>query len=68
LPLYRQSVFAGTSEGHDYSKDHCPITEDLCYVSGMWIFHSLLLGGEEDMQDIITIFRKIQAHAAELTG
>ena len=68
LPLYRQSVFAEMCDGRDYSKDHCAVTEDLCYVSGTWIFHSLLLGGEDDMQDIITIFKKIQAHAAELAG
>jgi len=66
LPLYRQPVFAGTVAGRDYSKDHCPVAEDLCYVSGMWLFHSLLLGTEEDMQDIISIFKKIKAHAASL--
>ncbi|MCX5759603.1 MAG: DegT/DnrJ/EryC1/StrS family aminotransferase, partial [Candidatus Hydrogenedentes bacterium] len=60
IPLYKQPVMAKYSHLHDYSKDCCPVTEDLCYRSGMWFVHQLLLGTEDDMQDIIAIFKKIK--------
>ncbi len=65
MPLYRQPVF-GHVQNHDYSKYRCPVTEDLCYKSGMWFLHQLLLASEADMQDIIAIARKIKDNAAEL--
>jgi len=32
----------------------------------MWIFHPVLLGAENDMHDIVTIMKKIKAHASKL--
>jgi hypothetical protein len=32
----------------------------------MWFAHQLLLGTESDMQDVVTIIRKIKDHAAAL--
>ncbi len=49
-----------------YPQYQCPMAEDLCYTSGMWLTHQTLLGDEEDMWDIIAIARKIKAHADEL--
>ncbi|HOV73534.1 MAG TPA: DegT/DnrJ/EryC1/StrS family aminotransferase [Candidatus Hydrogenedentes bacterium] len=66
MPLYKQPVMARYAHLHDYSRDYCPVTEDLCYRSGMWFVHQLLLGAEDDMQDIVAIFKKIKAHAKEL--
>ena len=65
LPLYKQPVFKNIP-GYDYAKCSCPVAEDICYRSGMWFAHQLLLGAEADMQDIVTIVRKIKAHSAAL--
>jgi len=64
-PLYTQPVFS-EHKGYEYGRCHCPVTEDLCYTSGMWIFHSVLLGTEADMQDIIAIVHKIKDHVDEM--
>lgn len=66
MPLYKQSAFADRPGGYDYTQCRCPVAEDLCYTSGMWFLHSLLLGSEDDMRDIVTIVRKIKEHAAQL--
>ncbi len=65
LPLYKQPVFLGLKQ-YDYSNCHCPIAEDLCYKSGLWFAHQLLLGSEQDMKDILEISRKIKEHAKDL--
>lgn len=64
-PLYKQPAFQ-QANFYDYSKTYCPIAEDLCYKSGMWLNHHILLGSEEDMEDIIRIIRKIHNHAPKL--
>lgn len=66
MPLYKQPVFEKGWQGRDYSQCHCPVTEDLCYRSGMWFIHSILLGSEDDMHDIVRIFEKIKSHARDL--
>lgn len=66
IPLYKQPVMAKFADRHDYSKDCCPVAEDLCYRRGMWFVHQVLLGTEDDMRDIVNIFEKLKAHAAEL--
>ena len=66
-PLYEQPVFkSGVLGGRDYNMCSCPVAEDLCYTSGCWFNHTLLLGTEDDMDDIITIFRKVKDHVADL--
>ena len=65
IPLYQQPVFQNM-ESHDYSKYHCPVVEELCYKSGMWLLHQILLGSEKDMQDIIAIVQKIKYNVSEL--
>ncbi len=66
MPLYKQPAFAEGSDAARYARTSCPVAEDLCYRSGMWLTHPLLLGTEEDMQDIVTIFRKIKQNVQEL--
>lgn len=65
LPLYEQPLFRNMTD-YDYSKCHCPVAEDLCRVSGMWLAHQYLLGSEEDMRDIVRIVRKIKDQARML--
>lgn len=68
IPLYRQPSMQRLTGGPDYGAFRCPVAEDLCARSGLWIGHQILLAGEQDMRDIIGIFAKIQANAAELRG
>jgi len=65
MPLYKQPAFE-SAPFRDYSTCRCPQAEDLCDRSGMWLRHALLLGSEENMQDIIEIARKIKKYAREL--
>ncbi len=65
-PLYKQKSLLDLPGGRQYEKCCCPVAEDLCYRSGVWFNHPLLLGSEEDMQDIIAIVRKIKEGAATL--
>lgn len=65
LPLYKQPMFASRPA---YKKIFLPGAEKLCRESALWFRHSLLLGAPADMRDIFSIFRKIQANAAELAS
>ncbi len=65
LPLYQQPVFKKIKH-HDYDQYHLPVVEDLCFKSGMWMIHSVLLAEEEDMRDIVRIVAKIKENAAAL--
>jgi len=65
-PLHKQPVFLNRESGPDYSKVSCPVAEDMCDRSVIWFTHPLLLGAEQDMQDVVAIFTKIKEHAAEL--
>ncbi len=65
LPLYKQPVFRKFKE-INYDACCCPVAEDLCYKSGMWILHPVLLAEEADMWDIINIIRKVKENVAAL--
>lgn len=65
LPLYKQPVFKKLKD-FDYDTCHCPVAEDLCYKSGMWILHPVLLTEESDMWDIVNIMRKVKENVAFL--
>ncbi|MBN1541867.1 DegT/DnrJ/EryC1/StrS family aminotransferase [candidate division KSB1 bacterium] len=75
LPLYAQPVFRQKSFGPrgkkvhldiDYTTCHCPVTEDLCYEQAVWFTQNMLLGTQEDMDDIIEAVVKISEHADEI--
>jgi dTDP-4-amino-4,6-dideoxygalactose transaminase len=65
LPLYKQPVYAKTGQYDDVS---CPVCEELCYNSAIWITHQHLLGSESDMEDIIAIFQKVKDNVNELSN
>ena len=65
MPLYKQPVFQNLKI-YDYSTCSCPVAEDLCYNSGLWFPHQLLLGTDQDMKDILQICRKIKDCVKEL--
>lgn len=73
LPLYRQPIFALPDFGpfdaakvRDYRTVDCPVTEKACASEGAWLFHTLLLGEEKDIDDIADAFDKLYEHRADL--
>jgi dTDP-4-amino-4,6-dideoxygalactose transaminase len=49
----------------DYRDVNCPVTEELCQQV-IWLFHSLLLGSDDDVQDISKAFEKVVDHHRDL--
>ena len=77
IPLYRQPIFAEgrfgpftaclqARPGLDYKHWSNPVCERACASEGMWIFHSVLLGTREDMDDVATAFQKVYENRGEL--
>jgi len=79
FPLYRNPLFERRGEGPrycplscpyygkemDYTKVHCPNTEQVCREV-VWLPQTVLLGSKEDMEDIIRAVRKVREHVGEL--
>lgn len=66
FPLYKQPSLLKSPHGDRYKNCNCPVTEDLCANSALWLPHQYLLGSGQDMEDIIQICKKLKAHASEL--
>jgi len=80
-PLYRNPVFLERSFrvrgcplscGHyageiDYTAVSCPVAERLC-TEVVWLFHTLLLGGDEDVADIARSVEKVVEGHRELVA
>lgn len=75
LPLYKQPVFRDKSFGPrgrkvdlpvDYASMICPETEKACSDEAIWFTQNVLLGTQEDMDDIVKAIQKIKTHAKEL--
>ena len=73
-PLYQQPVFINHSFGPyivaeaqypDYGQVSCPVSEQACREA-CWLSHSLLLGDENDMVDIVEAVGKVYAYHADL--
>ncbi len=67
LPLYEQPVFKNWPGGI-YNNCRCPVAEDLCRRSGLWMTHEKLLATEQDMWDIVEAAKKIKENAAALSA
>lgn len=79
IPLYKHQLFTNQGEGPgfcpvscpyytnpvDYTKVTCPSTEEVCNTA-LWLTQSILLGTEEDMQDIVEGVRKVVTNIDEL--
>ena len=67
-PMYRSSFLNSNLFGQnlDYSDVHCPETEKICQ-SGLALSQNVLMGSEEDMEDIIKAAIKIRRNVGELT-
>jgi dTDP-4-amino-4,6-dideoxygalactose transaminase len=77
LPLYKQQLFLNRSFGPytgyrsthpdlDYVTVSCPISERACYEEACWLPQHVLLGSNEDMEDIVQAIEKIYQHRREL--
>jgi dTDP-4-amino-4,6-dideoxygalactose transaminase len=69
VPLYKERVFLNRpiskdlcqiSALKDYSKVHCPVCERACYEEAVWLYQNMLLGDEQDIEDIATAIAKVQ--------
>jgi len=55
IPLYKQEVWEGR-----YDDCLCPVAEDLCAQSALWILHPMQLASPGDMRDIAAICHKLK--------
>jgi dTDP-4-amino-4,6-dideoxygalactose transaminase len=78
-PLYREGLFRDGWDPEscpwactyykgtvDYNSVSCPNCEELCEERGFWLFQSMLLGTEEDMDDIADAVVKVKENVGEL--
>jgi dTDP-4-amino-4,6-dideoxygalactose transaminase len=53
----------------DYNKymerNHCPVNDQVCEET-VWLFHNILIGEKEDMNDIATAIERISRNADKL--
>jgi dTDP-4-amino-4,6-dideoxygalactose transaminase len=65
-PLFRNKAFGPylsvASASLDYSQAHCPNSDLLCREQCIWLEQNLLLGTQEDMDDIVRAFEKVYEH------
>jgi dTDP-4-amino-4,6-dideoxygalactose transaminase len=52
--------------GVDYSESVFPVTSRAAYQESIWLPHSLFLGDEDDVKDLVAAFAKVHALAANL--
>jgi len=68
-PLYREPAFQARFRGKpDYSRVHCPVTERICADEAVWLNQNLLLGTEEDTEQIAAAVRKVHGSADQLVN
>jgi len=58
-PLYKNDAF-GPDGVVDYSDLHLPVVEKVCDEQAVWFKQSMLLGDQQDMDDIIKAIKKIK--------
>jgi len=49
-----------------WARTSCPVAERAAYVESVWLPHQLLLGSEEDVDEIVEAVLKIQSNVDEL--
>jgi hypothetical protein len=81
-PLYRNPMFINKDfcargcpltcghygEDVDFRKyvDLCPVAERACGTEAVWLEHRLLLGTQQDVDDIVDAVEKIRSNTGEL--
>jgi len=78
-PVYRSDLFRvnpedfpqlkiGRHKTVDYSDDRCPVSERAAYEESVWLPQFLLLGDEQDVEDIAGAVRKVVTNIKELAS
>ena len=71
-PLFRNKAFGpylpGVSASLDYSRSSCPNSDAICREQGLWLGQNLLLGPDEDVDDIARAFEKVYEYRDELSA
>jgi hypothetical protein len=71
-PLFRRKAFGpylpGASSRLDYQTSRCPNSDLICREQALWLGQNLLLGPDEDIDDIVRAFEKVYAHRHELSA
>ncbi len=76
-PIYRSALFnvdprdfpalaARGAEDLPWAKSRCPVAERAAYLESVWLPHQLLLGSEQDVDQIVESVEKIQSNLDEL--
>jgi len=76
-PIYRSPLFrvdpkdfpvlSGVATSDlPWARTHCPVAERAAYSESVWIPHQLLLGSEQDVDQIVEAVQKIQNNIDEL--
>ncbi len=75
IPLYTQPLFKNQAFGSrgkkvdlgvNYNAYHLPETEKACYEEAIWFPQFVLLGDENDMQEIVDAIVKVKENADEI--
>lgn len=80
IPVHRQPFFQNRSFGAhgcpvdcprygeeaDYTRVEMPVADRICAEEGLWLFHGVLLGAEEDMRDVLSALTKVYENLDEL--
>ena len=78
-PVYRSDLFRvnpedfpqlkiGRGQPVDYSGDRCPVSERAAYEESVWLPQFLLLGDEQDVEDIAGAVHKVVTNIKELAS
>ena len=72
-PIYRSPLFQvdprdfpALAGDLPWAKTRCPVAERAAYEESVWLPHQLLLGSEQDVDQIVEAVEKIQNHVDEL--
>lgn len=69
-PLFRNKAFGpylpDAAPRLDYQASHCPNSDLICREQAIWLGQNLLLGPDDDIDDIARAFEKVHEHRGEL--
>jgi dTDP-4-amino-4,6-dideoxygalactose transaminase len=73
MPLYEQPVFKNkqfdpshAAQSVDFAGVNCPVAKNACDSEAIWLRQEILMGNEEDMDDIAMSAVKLRANVKEL--
>ena len=73
LPIYKMAFLdtdafrKATGSSISYKDISLPNNDRAAYEEGAWLYHTALLGGKEDIDDIVDAMMKIYKHADDLS-